>query len=107
MSDDRDSGASGVILSFLVGGLVGAAVAILFAPRSGRETREMLSERLREGSDRGRRFRDRAIAKGRELIDDAGEYVERQKEGIERQRDRISAAVEAGRQAYREDKDRG
>jgi gas vesicle protein len=107
MSDDRDAGASGIILSFLVGGLVGATVAILFAPRSGRETREMLSERLRDGADRGRQFRDRAVAKGRELIDEAGDYVERQKEGLERQRERIAAAVDAGRQAYREDKDRG
>lgn len=107
MSDDRDSGASGIILSFLVGGVVGAAVAILFAPRSGRETREMLSDRLRESKDRGRQFRDRALAKGREILEDAGEYVERQKDGLERQRERITAAVEAGRQAYREDKDRG
>ena len=107
MSDDRDSGASGIILSFLVGGVVGAAVAILFAPRSGRETREMISERFRDGADQGRRFRDRAITKGRELLDEAGDYVERQKEGLERQRDRIAAAVEAGRTAYRDDKDRG
>jgi len=46
--DDRGAGTSGVVLSFLLGALSGAALAILFAPRSGRETREMLGERLRE-----------------------------------------------------------
>ena len=44
--DDRDSSASSVILAFLLGGLTGAAVALLYAPRSGKETRDLLSERL-------------------------------------------------------------
>lgn len=104
MSDERGNNASGVILSFLLGGLTGAALAILFAPRSGRETREMLGERLREGTDRGREFRDRVVSRGREILDDAGSYVQEQKENLERQKDRLSAAVEAGRQAYREEK---
>ncbi len=42
MSDDRGAGASGIILSFILGGLAGAALAVLFAPRSGEETRELL-----------------------------------------------------------------
>ena len=40
---------SSVILSFLIGGLAGAALAVLFAPRAGKETRDMLGERIREG----------------------------------------------------------
>ena len=43
--DDRDSSASSVILAFLLGGLTGAAVALLYAPRSGKETRRMVRER--------------------------------------------------------------
>lgn len=106
MSDDSGSNPSGVILSFLLGGLTGAALAILFAPRSGRETREMLGEKLREGADRGREFRDRVATKGREMADDAAEYLSKQKETTEKRRDRLSAAIEAGRQAYRDEKDK-
>ncbi|HUL78738.1 MAG TPA: YtxH domain-containing protein, partial [Vicinamibacteria bacterium] len=54
--EERSAGTSGVVLSFLLGALSGAALAILFAPRSGRETREMLGERLRETADRSRRL---------------------------------------------------
>lgn len=106
MSDDRGSSASAVILSFLMGGLTGAALAILFAPRSGRETREMLSEKLREGADRGRELKDRVTTKGREMVDGANEYLSKQKESVERRRDRLTAAIEAGRQAYREEKEK-
>lgn len=105
MSDDRDGGA-GIILSFLLGGLTGAAVAILFAPRSGRETREILGERVREGAERSREIRDRATERGREILDDASEYVDRKRQNLEKGKSRLSAAVEAGRQAYREEKEK-
>jgi gas vesicle protein len=105
MSDDRGSGSS-VILSFLLGGLTGAALAILFAPRSGEETRELLSEKLRDGADRGRQWRDRTVARGREVLEDASGYVEGKREAIEKNRDRLAAAVEAGRKAFRDEKDK-
>jgi gas vesicle protein len=106
MSQNDGASASGVILAFMLGGLTGAALAILYAPRSGKETRDLLGDRLREGAERGRELRDRASAKGREMIDDAADYLERQKEGIERRRERLAAAVDAGRQAYRDEKDK-
>jgi gas vesicle protein len=106
MSEDRGSGASGIILSFLMGGLTGAALAILFAPRSGKETRDILGEKFREGAERTRDLRDRATAKGREIVDDASGYVDKQRETLERKKDRLAAALEAGRQAYREEKEK-
>jgi gas vesicle protein len=106
MSDDRGTGASGVILSFIIGGLAGAALAVLFAPRSGEETRELLDEKLKEGAERGRRLRERAVTKGREALDDATDYLDKQRDTLDKRRDRLAAAVEAGRQAYREEKDK-
>jgi gas vesicle protein len=105
MSDeyDRDSGASSVILSFLLGGLAGAALALLYAPQSGEETREMLSDKLKEGEMRARELRERAVQRSRQALDDATSYVERQKETIEQRKERLTAAVEAGRQAFREE----
>ena len=106
MGDDRGANASGVILSFMLGALTGAALAILYAPRSGRETRELLGEKFREGAERGRELKQKAVARGREVIEDAGEYVEKQRESIEKRKERLAAAIEAGRQAYRDEKDK-
>lgn len=104
--DDRSGGTSGVVLSFLVGALSGAALAVLFAPRSGRETRELLGEKLRETTDRGRRAGEKALERGRETAEDAARYLERQREALEKRRDRLASAVEAGRQAYRDEKEK-
>ncbi len=105
-NDDRNAGTSGVVLSFLLGALSGAAFAILFAPRSGRETRELLSEKMRETAERSRRLGEQALEKGREATEEASGYLERQREALEKRRDRLSAAVEAGRQAYRDEKEK-
>jgi gas vesicle protein len=103
--DDGGGGASGVILSFLVGALTGAAAAVLLAPRSGRETREMLGERWHDVENRGRRLGEQAVEKSKSALDDATGYVDRQKEALEKRRDRLAAAVEAGKQAYREERE--
>jgi gas vesicle protein len=78
---------------FMVGLGIGALVGILFAPKSGEETREFLSKR----ADEGKEFAQR---KARELRERADELIERGKEVAVRKKDSISAAVEAGREAY-------
>ena len=105
-NDERNAGTSGVLLSFLLGALSGAALAILFAPRSGRETREILGEKLRETADRGRELKERAMERGKEVAEDASGFVERGRDVLEKRRDRLAAAVEAGRQAYRDEKEK-
>ena len=104
--DDGGSGPSGVILSFLVGALAGAAAAVLLAPRSGRETREILGEKWRDAADRSRTLSEQAAQKGRDAVDDASGYVDRKRGALEKRRDRLAAAVEAGKQAYREEKEK-
>ena len=78
---------------FLVGLGIGALVGVLFAPKSGEETRELLSKK----ADEGKEFAQR---KARELRERADELIERGKDVAGRKKDSISAAVEAGREAY-------
>jgi len=101
--EDYDDGTSPV-LAFLLGAATGAVLALLYAPRSGEETRELLNEKLRETAQKGREAREELISRGRELLDDANTYIDRQKAAVEGRKDRFAAAVEAGRQAYREEK---
>ncbi len=79
---------------FLVGLGIGALVGILFAPKSGEDTREYLSSKADEG-------RDYAQRKARELRERAEDLIERSKEIMARQKDGVSAAVEAGKDAYK------
>ena len=102
---DRDS-ASDVLMAFLIGGVTGAAVALLFAPRTGEETREMISEAAREGArrardaaDRGRELGERAVERGRRLVDDAAEAVSRQG-------DRVADGLEKAARNMKEIRDR-
>lgn len=78
---------------FLVGLGVGALLGVLFAPKSGEETREYLTKR----ADEGREF---AQKKAKELRDRADDLIERGKDVASRKRDSIAAAVDAGREAF-------
>jgi gas vesicle protein len=76
------SSAGTVIVAFALGALAGAAVALLYAPASGEETRRRLAEKAREGRERAE-----GIARdGREFF--------------QRQRENIATAVERGREAF-------
>jgi gas vesicle protein len=82
---------------FLVGGGIGAVVALLFAPRSGRETRDLIAQKAVEG-------RDRMASTSRTMSDRVTNYIDKGKEVVTSQKEQISAAIEAGKQAYREEK---
>ena len=79
---------------FLVGLGVGAMVGILFAPKSGEDTREYLSKKADEG-------RDFAQRKAKELRERADDLIERSKDAATRGKDSITSAVEGAREAYR------
>lgn len=74
---------------------LGLAVGVLFAPKSGEETREFIRAKADEGKDYIRQRSD-------DLRGQANELVDRGKTVVSRQRDHLSAAVEAGKQAYRD-----
>lgn len=80
---------------FFLGLGIGVAVGILFAPKSGEETRDFLRTKATEGKDYLKR-------RGEELRESAASTLERGKSAVQRQKEQITAAVEAGRQAYRE-----
>ncbi len=104
-------------LAWFVAGLgVGALVGILYAPKSGRETREDLVNGARESTEYLRNRTRQAAEQVSGLVDkskeqvgeyvDRGraqweEFVERGKNLVTEQTTRVSAAVEAGRQAYK------
>lgn len=79
-------GAGGVLLAFIAGAAVGAAVALLFAPASGEETREMVSRRAREGRDRAAE----AARQGSEILNRQREHITT---AFERAREQAQAGV--------------
>ncbi len=107
---------------FLAGLGVGALVGVLYAPKSGRETREDLAQGAREGSeylrartrqaadevsaivDKGKEQVSEYVDRGREVVDRGRtqweEFVQRGKNMVTEQGGRVTAAVDAGRQAY-------
>ncbi len=92
----EDNGASKV--GFFLAGLgIGAILALLFAPRSGKETRDYLVQKAEEG-------RDFVKTKSEELRNKAEEAVEKGKDLVTRQKELLSAALEAGKQAYQDEK---
>ena len=78
-----------MMVAFVIGALTGAAVALLFAPATGEDTREYLGQKAREGK-----------AKAREAMDQGREYYRDQRENI-------VTAVERGRETFKQVRERG
>jgi len=68
----------GILVSFVAGGLTGAAVALLLAPQSGHGTRRLINQRIRDGVDRGRKARQHIASTGRDALGGASNYLGRQ-----------------------------
>ena len=89
MSYETNSSGGTVMLAFVFGALTGAAVALLFAPASGEETREYIGQKTREGRARARE----AVEQGREIYD--------------REREALTSAVDRGREAFQQAREGG
>ncbi len=92
MSDDNSS--SG-ILWFLAGLGIGAALGVLYAPKSGKETRDDIARYAQEGTEQVKQ-------RAKQYREQANQWVERGKDVVSQQKEQIRSAVEAGKQAYRE-----
>ena len=84
MAQDDGAGAGSILLAFILGAVSGAAVALLYAPATGRETREFLGERAGEARVKAAE----AAAKGRDVLNQG--------------RETLNTAIERGREAYQQ-----
>jgi len=90
---DRDSGNS--FMWFLSGLGFGALLGVLYAPRSGRETREAIRNSAQEGGEYLK-------TRGREARESVNQWVERGKDVVSRKKEELGSALDSARQAYRE-----
>ena len=88
MARDEGAGAGSVLLAFLLGAVSGAAVALLYAPARGSDTREYLGDKAREGRERAAA----AAEKGRQAFNEG--------------RETLTTAIERGREAYQQARSR-
>jgi gas vesicle protein len=89
---DRDGNS---FVWFLAGLGLGALAGVLYAPRSGSETRDALRARAEEG-------REYVRGRAREARDQASQWADRGRDVVNQQKEQFRAAYEAGRQAYHE-----
>jgi gas vesicle protein len=98
-SQSHDKGANVMdkdgLANFFLGLGIGVGLGILFAPKSGEETRDLLLNKADDGKEY---LRQKTAA----WKDQASDLVDKGKDVLNRQRDNLADAVEAGKQAYRE-----
>jgi gas vesicle protein len=107
MADNQGTTADKLIY-FLVGAGIGAITALLFAPKAGSELRADIADATRRSMDAardtGRQLGERATEYYQTGVERASDIAARGKEAVNRQKSQISAAIEAGKQGYREAK---
>jgi gas vesicle protein len=87
MSDNNESTrVGGYLAAFAIGALIGTGAALLYAPRSGKQTRELIAK------------------KGRALKGQASDAIEDAKDFIEGKKAELASAIEAGKDAMREER---
>jgi gas vesicle protein len=78
---------------FLLGVGMGIGLGVILMPKSGPETRKLLKAKAGEGADY-------VSQRGSQMADRAGDMIERGRQVVERQTEKLSDVVEAGKQAF-------
>jgi gas vesicle protein len=119
--EKEETNASTKLTYLLIGGGIGAILALLFAPKSGQELREDIAVATKKGIEKGKEtaghLQERAgdyyevtREKANELYhtaqEKAGEFGEKAKSAAAQSTNPFSAAIDAGKQAYQEEKRR-
>ncbi|NIT03121.1 MAG: YtxH domain-containing protein, partial [Candidatus Latescibacteria bacterium] len=92
-NETQHSSASSIMFSFLLGGIVGAGLALLLAPQSGSETRR----RITEASEDLKHKADDLAKQARSSVESA---IDRGKEAFEEKKSTVVSAIDAGREAF-------
>jgi len=91
---------------FLLGLGIGVAAGILWAPRAGEETRQLLADRAGEGADylkaRAQEGKEYVRQRTEDLKQSANDLYQQGVSTVQRQKENLSSAMEAGKQAYRD-----
>jgi gas vesicle protein len=98
-SSDRHE--SGNLSAFITGALVGAGIALLFAPQAGSQIRAI----LRDYAVRGKDELDEVVDRGADAWDSGTDFVETGKESLREAGRQAQGLAEAGRKAVNETKD--
>ena len=98
-----------VSFAFLLGSLVGATIALLYAPTTGEQTRRKIREKGGEAQENFRnqygKISDKAEIEVSRFKDRVNERVGQAKDYYDRQKAKVREAVDEGRKAYEEEKE--
>jgi gas vesicle protein len=97
--DDNGVSASTVLVSFLAGAALGAGLALLYAPKSGREMRDQIGDLADDAVDKIKEY-------AKEAQDKIKATLEEGKETIMEKKSILSSAIEAGREAIQKEKEK-
>lgn len=97
----RDEGYSSgsMLLSFLLGGIVGAGLALLLAPQSGQETRQKIRDLAEDVKDKATGYVDQT----KQMVTS---YVDKGKGLYDEKKSLVTSAIEAGKEAYEKEKEK-
>jgi gas vesicle protein len=96
---DEGYGSGSLLLSFLLGGVVGAGLALLLAPQSGKETRQKIRDIAGEVKDKTDEYITQTRDKVSSMVDEGKDYYEEKKS-------LIKSAIDAGKEAYEKEKEK-
>ncbi len=98
-TEEGGNGVMSVILPFFIGGVIGAGAALLFAPKSGRETRQMIKDSAEDVKGKAGQYAGQA----KEAV---ASVVEKGKGLFQEKKTVIGTAIEAGKEAYQKEKEK-
>jgi gas vesicle protein len=97
--DDNGVDASTVLVSFLAGAALGAGLALLYAPKNGREMRDQIGDLTDDAVDKIKEYAREAQDKIKATLEDG-------KETLKEKKSILSSAIEAGREAIQKEKEK-